>query len=547
MDIDLQQYSDEWFDIINVPIGKEFELPNISNTMNHQLIYTINKLPEANFENPINETELDVSCSTEIHLASTPIIGSVVNVKTKNKQVCEPNPPLQTPKGINFPMANQQPNFRTTFNSSQVCPNKSKHMTNQTVHFQGLRKPPLPCLKVGLVTKQENPNGSTHKVNQFSIMSNVGPQSSSCTNGSLTNNQFNFPLLDCKREPLVLPENNSPPLLVPKREPLVLSENHSPPMLVPKQEPQVLSEKNSHPMLVPKEPKVLPENNSPPMLVPKQEPQILLENHPPLFLVPKQEPQILPENDLPPVFVPKQEPQKFPENDPPPVLITKQEPQFFPENDPPPMLVPKHEPQVHSENDSHPMLVPKQEPQVHAENNSPPILVPKQEPEVLPENNSPPLLVPKQEPQVHPENNSPQVDMDSQNHSSLVLGSTMKPNSFKSGGPNPKKIKRKNPIAKKTNETQTKPPHPVEHKCFQCHKLFQSGNALGGHMSSHAKRRKMEAMRYISKPFGLGNSFFDFIDSLGFEDLSSPCANQFVRRYKVLHGSTSQCVKIKGY
>lgn len=99
MDTDLQQYSHEWFDIINVPVGKEFELPNISNTINHQLIYIINKLPEANFENPISETELVVSCSTKIHLASTPTIGSVVNVKTKNKQVCEPNLPLQTPKG----------------------------------------------------------------------------------------------------------------------------------------------------------------------------------------------------------------------------------------------------------------------------------------------------------------------------------------------------------------------------------------------------------------------------------------------------------------
>nr|POE45849.1 hypothetical protein CFP56_74226 [Quercus suber] len=392
MDIDLQQYSDEWFDIINVPIGKEFELPNISNTMNHQLIYTINKVQEDSFENPISETELVVSCSTEIHLASTPTIRSVGNVKTKNKQVCEPNPLLQTPKGIN-----QQPNFCTTFNSSQVCPNKSKHMTNQAIHFQGLRKPPLPCLKVGPVTKQENPNSSTHKVNQFSIMSNVGPQSSSCTNGSLTNNQFNFPLLDPKREPLVLPENNSPPLLVPKRAPLVLPTNDSPPMLVPKQEPQVL-----------------PENDSHPMLVPKQEPQVLPENHPPPVLVPKQEPQILPEND------------------PPPVLIPKQEPQFFPENDPPLVLVRNHEPQVLPENDSHPMLVPKQEPQVCAENNSPPLSVPKQEPQVLLENNSPPLLVPKQEPQVHPENNSPQVNMDSQNHSSHVLGSTMKPNSSKS-------------------------------------------------------------------------------------------------------------------
>ena len=469
-------------------------------------------------------------------------------------------------------MTNQQPNFRTTFNSSQVCPNKSKHMTNQTVHFQSLRKPPLPCLKVGLVTKQENPNSSTHRVNQFSIMSNVGPQSSSSTNGSLTNNQFNFPLLDPKQEPLVLPENNSPPLLVPKQEPLVLPKNDSPPMLVPKQEPQVFPENDSHPMLVPKqEPQVLPENNSPPMLVPKQEPQVLPENHPPLVLVPKQEPQvlldlppvlvpeqepqILPENDpppvlvpqepqvlldLPPALVPKQESQILPENDPPPVLIPKQEPQFFPENDPPPMLVPKHEPQVLPENDSYPILVPKQEPQFRAENNSP-LLVPKQEPQVLPENNSPPLLVPKQEPQVHPENNSPQVDVDGQNHSSRVLGTTMKPNSSKSGEPKPKKIKRKNPIAKKTNETQTTPPHPVEHKCFQCHKLFRSGNALGGHMSSHAKRRKMEAMRYISKPFGLGNSFFDLIDSLGFEDLSSPCANHYGRRYKVPHGSTSQC------
>jgi hypothetical protein len=60
------------------------------------------------------------------------------------------------------------------------------------------------------------------------------------------------------------------------------------------------------------------------------------------------------------------------------------------------------------------------------------------------------------------------------------------------------------------------------HKCFLCNVSFGSGNALGGHMSSHARKRKREAMRNISQPFNSENSFFDFVDRLGFKDLSTP-------------------------
>lgn len=34
-----------------------------------------------------------------------------------------------------------------------------------------------------------------------------------------------------------------------------------------------------------------------------------------------------------------------------------------------------------------------------------------------------------------------------------------------------------------------------EHKCCMCNVKFPTGNALGGHMSSHAKKRKLEVMR----------------------------------------------------
>lgn len=42
-----------------------------------------------------------------------------------------------------------------------------------------------------------------------------------------------------------------------------------------------------------------------------------------------------------------------------------------------------------------------------------------------------------------------------------------------------------------------------DHKCFVCNVGFSTGNALGGHMSSHAKKRKMEVMKN-----GGGLSFF---------------------------------------
>ncbi|GMY16149.1 protein TsetseEP-like [Fagus crenata] len=353
---DPQKYSEEWFNMAKIPIAKEFELPNVSNTMNHHWINTINMpIPEISLEYPIIETELNLSCNTEIHMAAIPIIGSAV--KMENHEVFAPNPPpLQTPKGeiflsgtsrshgyvginglttmlnrqpcvpcnislnvspagINlFPRTNQQSNLHTFLNSyHQFCPNRSKaHMTYQPAHFQGITKTLFPCLGLGLMTNQENPNSSTHRVNQPTYVS-----------------------------------------IMEKQETLV------------------------------------------------------------------------------------------------PGLVNSQ------------------------------------------------------------------ILEPKQEPQVLPEINSSQVGS--------VLGS--KPQK-------PKKNKGKNPITKKTNANQTDP--PVEHKCFQCQKVFLSGNALGGHMSCHARKRKREAMKNIDKPFGPENSFFDFIDSLGFENRSSSCYKQ------VLNGTTSR-------
>uniref|UniRef100_A0A2N9H5P2 C2H2-type domain-containing protein n=1 Tax=Fagus sylvatica TaxID=28930 RepID=A0A2N9H5P2_FAGSY len=318
---DPQKYSEEWFNMAKIPIAKEFELPNVSNTMNHHWINTINMpIPEISLEYPIIETELNLSCNTEIHMAAIPIIGSAV--KMENHEVFAPNPPpLQTPKGeiflsgINlFPRTNQQSNLHTFLNSyHQFCPNRSKaNMTYQPAHFQGITKTLFPCLGLGLMTNQENPNSSTHRVNQPTYVS-----------------------------------------IMEKQETLV------------------------------------------------------------------------------------------------PGLVNSQ------------------------------------------------------------------ILVPKQEPQVLPEINSSQVGS--------VLGS--KPQK-------PKKNKGKNPITKKTNANQTDP--PVEHKCFQCQKVFLSGNALGGHMSCHARKRKREAMKNIDKRFGPENSFFDFIDSLGFENRSSSCYKQ------VLNGTTSR-------
>lgn len=100
---------------------------------------------------------------------------------------------------------------------------------------------------------------------------------------------------------------------------------------------------------------------------------------------------------------------------------------------------------------------------------------------------SSPWLVPKQEPQILPESNSSWLDINGQNHSK------------------PEKIQ-ENPTEKKIThapQTDTR----GNHKCFLCNISFGSGNALGGHMSFHAKKRKREAMRNISQPFNSDNSF----------------------------------------
>jgi hypothetical protein len=118
---------------------------------------------------------------------------------------------------------------------------------------------------------------------------------------------------------------------------------------------------------------------------------------------------------------------------------------------------------------------------------------------------SSPWLVPKQEPQILHESYSSWLDIDhGQNHSK------------------PEKIQ-ENPTEKKITrapQTDTR----GNHKCFMCNISFGSGNALGGHMSFHAKKRKREAMRNISRPFNSDNSFFDFVDRLGFKDPSTPAA-----------------------
>lgn len=57
-----------------------------------------------------------------------------------------------------------------------------------------------------------------------------------------------------------------------------------------------------------------------------------------------------------------------------------------------------------------------------------------------------------------------------------------------------------------------------EHRCDKCNVSFATGNALGGHMSHHSKRRKKEAMKIWKKNNpGAKYSFFDFVDSLGFQ------------------------------
>lgn len=77
-------------------------------------------------------------------------------------------------------------------------------------------------------------------------------------------------------------------------------------------------------------------------------------------------------------------------------------------------------------------------------------------------------------------------------------------------------------IAIATKSSQPPRPKPMgEYTCFECGKSFASGSALGGHMSSHAKKRKLEAAT-SGKRFKPGDSFFDYVHhSPGFENGSS--------------------------
>ncbi|PQM33648.1 hypothetical protein Pyn_30864 [Prunus yedoensis var. nudiflora] len=77
-------------------------------------------------------------------------------------------------------------------------------------------------------------------------------------------------------------------------------------------------------------------------------------------------------------------------------------------------------------------------------------------------------------------------------------------------------------IAIATTSSRPRRPKPMgEYTCFECGKSFASGSALGGHMSSHAKKRKLEAAT-SGKRFKPGDSFFDYVHhSPGFENGSS--------------------------
>lgn len=73
-------------------------------------------------------------------------------------------------------------------------------------------------------------------------------------------------------------------------------------------------------------------------------------------------------------------------------------------------------------------------------------------------------------------------------------------------------------------QTQAQPQR--EHKCSQCDKFFLTGSALGGHMSFHSTKRKLEeettsrGKRF--QPLGY-SSFFHLVNDLGFESGSSSC------------------------
>lgn len=75
-------------------------------------------------------------------------------------------------------------------------------------------------------------------------------------------------------------------------------------------------------------------------------------------------------------------------------------------------------------------------------------------------------------------------------------------------------------------QTQTQPQPQREHKCSQCDKFFSTGSALGGHMSFHSRKRKLEeetascGKRF--QPLGY-SSLFPLVNGLALESGLSSC------------------------
>jgi hypothetical protein len=229
---DPQQYIEDWFDVA-IPMGKEFELPNLSNMSNASF-----SAPNLSFQNVLVHTnpplaEIDVVSNTEIECAPFPRV--VVATKPTATEELQPHssglisahPSMVSPHSLPISshqfiaLRNQQslprliPTPRvTSLNPPFYYLSQTIHVKYQETQFAGILKYASPCYSDSVVTFTTDRNAQS--LGNHLVGLNVGSNmimSNYQQNPSILNNRIDQPILVANLDSLNQTNLNMPKYL----------------------------------------------------------------------------------------------------------------------------------------------------------------------------------------------------------------------------------------------------------------------------------------------------------------------------------------------
>lgn len=230
---DPQQYIEDWFDVA-IPMGKEFELPNLSN-MSNASFYA----PNLSFQNLLVHTnpplaeEIDVVSNTEIECAPFPrVVVATKPTATEEPQphssgLISAHPSMVNPHSLPITshqfiaLKNQQslprliPTPRvTSLNPPFYYLSQTIHVKYQETQFAGILKYASPCYSDSVVTFTTDRNAQS--LGNHLVGLNVGSNmimSNYQQNPSILNNRIDQPILVANLDSLNQTNLNMPKYL----------------------------------------------------------------------------------------------------------------------------------------------------------------------------------------------------------------------------------------------------------------------------------------------------------------------------------------------